>query len=262
MAVLLMTGVAGTGKTLYAIQKYIIPELKRGGVVYSNIDGLDVNRLAIFYDMDVFIVEKNYRKITDVKYFYKEAEINSLIVLDEVQNIFNNREWQEQANNDCIKYCMEHRHYGHQVIFITPAIDSVDAGIRRVVQFTYKHKSFSAIGLLKNVKCAIFDQCNIQREPLQVFNWKHDEKIYSCYKSYFNDGTKEKKPKIQPVPKMLIFMIFLVFAIMIYIFRNPPTWIYKKKPKQTIQSVVSVEKKENYIKKRIMINDSLYGGQR
>lgn len=264
MAVLIHTGVAGTGKTLYAIQKYLIPELKKGGIVYTNIDGIDIHRLAVIYDIDIIQAEQNYRPINDPKYFYKEAVINSLIIIDEAQNIFNNRDWKEQANNDCIKYIMEHRHYGHQVIFLTPAIDSVDAGIRRVVQFTYKHKSLSAIGMAKSVRCAVFDQCDLSRSPLATFSWKHDTNIYACYKSYFSEGTKETKPKVNIVSPLFIFMCFLTISLITTMIIMPPSWMKSnKKHKSKITKIEkdTIQTVKNY-GKRILINDTLFGGKR
>lgn len=213
MALLIQTGVAGTGKTLFGIQKYIIPELKTGGVVYTNIDGLVAKRISILFDIDIFQIEKNLRILKDPEYFYKELEKNSMCVIDEAQNVFNNREWQSEKNSECIKYLMEHRHYGHKLVFITPHIDSLDAGIRRVAEFTYKHKSFSALGNAKTVKCAIFDQCNLQKGPLQTFQWRHDTRIYDCYRSYFEEGTKEKKERVYPLRNTLLIMIVIFTLI-------------------------------------------------
>jgi len=263
MALLLVTGVAGTGKTLYGIQKYIIPEIKSGGIVYTNIDGLIPARIAILYNMEIFDVEKNLRPIDDLQHFYKNIEKNSMVVLDEAQNIFNNRDWQNPANSECNSYLMEHRHYGHKLVFITPHIESLDAGIRRVAEFTYMHKSFSALGNKTTVRCAVFSQANITKEPLQFFTWHHDTRVYDCYKSYFEEGTVEKKPRINPLRNATLLFLFLFVLITGGIaIRNGSYFVNKMNRKK---ANVEIEKKvpsESNLRKRrvIMINDSVIGG--
>ncbi len=223
MALLLITGVAGTGKTLYALQKYIIPELKKGNAVYSNIDGLVLSRVAILFDVDIIQLERTYFKLNNPKRFWEEVPKNVMIVIDEGQNIFHNREWQDKDNIDCVKYLMEHRHYGHQVLMITPSVDTIDAGVRRVAEFTYKHKSFSMIGNKKTVKCAIFSQANTTMAPLQLFTWHHDTRIYDCYKSYFEEGTKEVKPRVNIFKntKLIGLSVVVIIAIILAV-RSAP----------------------------------------
>lgn len=215
MALVLITGVPGTGKTLYAIQKYIIPQLRKGSPVYTNIDGLIERRIAAIFKIDIFDVEKNLRILKQPEYFFNEVRDvqNAYVVLDEVQNLFANRDWQKSANGECINYLMEHRHYGHSLVFITPHIDSVDAGIRRVAQFTYKHKSFSALGNNTTVKCAVFDQCNVNKSPVQFFTWHHDTRVYDCYSSYFKENTKEEKVRVYPLKNAVLFGLIAIVVI-------------------------------------------------
>jgi zona occludens toxin (predicted ATPase) len=215
MALLLLTGVAGTGKTLYALQKYIIPELRKGGKVYSNIDGLILSRVSYLFDIDIIDLERSYFVLKNPGRFWQEIPQNAMVVIDESQNVFNNRNWQSEDNNGCIKYLMEHRHYGHQVIFVTPHIDALDAGVRRVCEFTYKHKSFSMLGNKKTVKCAVFTNANTNQEPVKMFTWRHDARIYDCYKSYFKDGTLEVKPRVNIFANVKLFLIFGLVLVMI-----------------------------------------------
>lgn len=219
MALLIITGVPGAGKTLYAVQKYIIPELKNGGVVYTNIDGLSKSRISILFDIDIFQVEKNLRILDNPQYFYKGIENNAMVVIDESQNIFSNRDWQSTVNSECVAYVMEHRHHGHKLIFITPHIDSVDAGVRRCAEFTYKMKSFSAIGGTKTVRCAIFDQANVNKQPLKIFTWRHDSDVYNCYNSYFNADVKEKKIRHNYFndPRLIIILIVVIVSFTMFI---------------------------------------------
>jgi zona occludens toxin (predicted ATPase) len=271
LAVLLITGVAGTGKTLYAIQRYIIPELKKGNKVFTNIDGIITSRISLLFGIDIIEAERNLKKIENPKEFWKELEINSLAVIDEGQNIFNNRDWADDANKECVKYLFEHRHWGHSVLFITPHIDSLDAGIRRAAQFTYKHKSFSAIGAVKTVRCAVFDQCEIAKGAVEYFTWKHDSRIYDCYSSYFQDGTKEKKVRIHPFRNLTVYFLVsvIVFGSIFSVspFKKFIGRLSKKKNVTIAEKTIENKNNKNVISTKnvniIKINDSIiYVGNR
>jgi zona occludens toxin len=260
MALLLMTGFAGTGKTLYAIQRYIIPELSKGTKVFTNIDGIILSRISMLFDIDIIELERKYVNLKNPSRFWEEMEKNSMAVLDESQNIFNNRDWQNANNKDCIKYLMEHRHFGHQLIFITPHIDSLDAGIRRVCEFTYKHKSFSAVGSKKTVRCAIFTQANTNVEPVKFINWRHDERVYDCYSSYFEKGTIEKKPRVNIFKSSkLIFFVLLCFIMMLIAMNNIPKF-YNEISKSKQKKIVEIGSKKEVKRNFIMIGDSLIDG--
>jgi zona occludens toxin (predicted ATPase) len=261
MALIFMTGVPGTGKTLYAIQKYIIEQLKKGKKVFTNIDGLIPERIALLFNLDIFDVQDNLKVIKEPEFFYKEMEENATAVIDEVQNIFGNRNWQSEANTECIKYINEHRHYGHKLVFVTPHIDGVDAGIRRVAQFTYKHKSMSSIGSVKTVRCAIFDQCDLTKSPLQVFTWRHDKRVYDCYSSYFTKTTTEQKVRIHPLRNF----IFIITAIATFFaFKNTGKFLERmnrrKKTKQKTENIIIRKDKQNKTNKGIIINGMNYDG--
>jgi zona occludens toxin (predicted ATPase) len=261
MSLQLFTGVAGTGKTLYALQKYVIPELAKGTQVYTNIDGLILSRVSIIFKIDMIQLERCYHQLINPSRFWEEIPKNALVVLDEAQNIFNNRDWQNPNNNDCVHYLMEHRHYGHHLIFLTPHIETVDSGIRRVCEFTYKHKSFSAMGNSTTVKCAIFNQANTQDEPLQMFTWQHDRRVYDCYKSYFEDGTTEVKPCVNPLrnAKLVFFAVLVLLSFFIAVSTLPKLiGRYHKK----VVHVVPLESTTSVRSSVIMINDSVVDGNK
>jgi len=241
MALQILTGVPGTGKTLYGIQKYVIPELRQGNLVYSNIDGLYLPRISILFDIDLILLERCFVPLSRPERFWEEMKQNAMCVLDESQNIFNNRDWQSGNNKDCIAYLMKHRHYGHQVIFICPTVEALDAGIRRVCEFTYKHKSFSMLGQKKTVKCAIFTQADLGREPLKTFTWHHDSRIYDCYKSYFEEGTKEVKPRIGLFRNLKLYAMFGLFLVcLVLVIRNMPALVHRFRGRPKVSSVEKV----------------------
>ena len=59
-------GTPGSFKSCYAVQNFILPALKKGRKVYTNIEGLSPSHIATYYDMDPIEVEqkKGERKNT------------------------------------------------------------------------------------------------------------------------------------------------------------------------------------------------------
>jgi len=210
MAVVVITGVPGTGKTLFGIQRYIIPALQRGEEVWTNIDGLITARIALLFNMDYFDVDARLHLLEHPERFWVGLPKNANVVIDEAQNLWSNREWQKAENKEVMAYLMEHRHLGHRVVMITPHVDSLDPGIRRVTELTYRHKTATLMGARTRVRCTVFDQCNTGRaEGLQAFVWHHDKRIYDCYSSYFSKGTLERKPSVN------VFAHFGLWAVVV-----------------------------------------------
>lgn len=211
MAVVVITGTPGTGKTLYAIQRYIIPALQRGESVWTNIDGLITARIALLYNMDYFDVDSRLHVLEQPSRFWLGLPKNANIVIDEAQNLWSNREWQKAENKEVMAYLMEHRHLGHRVVMITPHVDSLDPGIRRVTELTYRHKTATLVGARARVRCTVYDQCNVGRaEGLQSFVWHHDRRIYDCYKSYFSEGTTERKVSVNVLAHFGLIVVLIV----------------------------------------------------
>lgn len=233
MAIWFITGVPGSGKTLYTLQNYVIPSLRKGRTVYHNIEGLDERRLWIstfFDDIDPIHVSQNLIKIPDneIKTFYdyiasqpREKAANALVIIDEVQNIYSARDYQSKENKQVISYLTTHRHFGHDVVFITQHQDNVDVAVRRMTdqsKLIDNNKNFFS----KNsctVKTYNRDQIDPRLPAPHSTVSRYDKRVYCIYKSYQGDDVKEKKVAINwwASPKLLFFEAIVVISVIFFV---------------------------------------------
>jgi len=209
-----ITGTPGTGKTLNAVKRYIIPALKAGRLVYTNVP-LSIVHLSIFLkEFDEFTISNLIKPYE--KYTYKEAKANSLLVIDEAQNFYNNRDFKEKDNKDFIEFLTGHRHYGIDVLILTQHYEQVDLGIRRNCETCIVLKSLRNVGFASQIKAEFYGNAlDLNRKPIASQRWSVDSSYYSLYKSYASETiTEVKKPAFNVFLRSpFIWLAFIVLTI-------------------------------------------------
>ena len=95
-------GSPGSFKSVHVLEKYIVPALKKGREVYTNIEKISAIHIATFFDMSpievdgllhilgrVYDDDGTYHEDADqIRRFYDNVPKNALIVIDEAQNYF------------------------------------------------------------------------------------------------------------------------------------------------------------------------------
>lgn len=75
-------------------------------------------------------------------------EGQTLLVLDECQELFNNRNWAKSDRLDWVAFFREHRKYGYEIYLISQDDKVIDKQVRAILQFKVEHRS------VKNFKAA------------------------------------------------------------------------------------------------------------
>ena len=57
--------------------------------------------------------------------------LNSVIILDELQNVFGSRDFDKPFTQACLPYITRHRHYGHNIFWASQNHEQVDVTFRR-----------------------------------------------------------------------------------------------------------------------------------
>jgi len=201
MAVTLISGLPGTGKTLSAILRFLLPSLKDKRKVYTNIDGIQLLKTSLYLGAELQDLEKIlvYTEKFSTKLLAgnldNKSMVNSMIIIDEAQLFWNNRDYASEENKNLLPFLQKHRHYGLDILFLTQNIDQLDIGIRRLCQVHYRLCKLSNVGFDKVIKVKVFPDAmgSEQFKPLASLLWRIDSKIFPLYKSYEGESVSETK---------------------------------------------------------------------
>lgn len=82
------------------------------------------------------------------KFHEPRKESQTLLVIDEAQNdkLFGNRNWQNKNRQDWCHFFEVHRHYGYDVILITPSIKLIDKAIQYDIEYEDIHRKLANFG--------------------------------------------------------------------------------------------------------------------
>lgn len=216
-------GVPGSGKSYEAVQT-ILDAAKQGRKIYTNIDGFDDSECKEF--------QKNYCNLTDFQLdttihfltkeqvfnFWEFVENGSLIVIDEIQLNFSNRDWSSEGNRSFVRWAEVHRHHGFDLIMLTHSTEKIDKHVRSLIDWTYVYDKVNYFGsLVKNryTKNAFkFDQD--KGKAIKSNIRQYDPAVFPCYKSYVSEDIKEMG--IGQGINVLKHPIFLVIPVLIGLF--------------------------------------------
>lgn len=214
------TGKPGNGKSLH-MAEIIYKALKKGQNVISNFEINEVyfkdcrpEKLGKFiYVNNYYWLNNSYKSgggrlfsyIEGLKNFalmYHERndknqikEKQTLLVLDECQEIFNNRQWNRADRLEWCAFFREHRKYGYEVYLISQDDKVIDKQIRQILQFEFEHralKNYKWFGKLLsflfggNLFVCIKRNYSIKGKDAKVnsFYFKGKKKFYDFYDSY------------------------------------------------------------------------------
>lgn len=226
-----VAGSPGSFKSVHVLEKYIIPALRKGRAVYTNIEDISPVYIALYFGLDpiecgalLHILGREYDEETGkplaenpdlVRHFYKDVPNNALIVIDEAQNYYSSRDFKEAYSKDVISYLTRHRHYGHDIIYITQNIDSVDITFRRNTQFTYVFKRGDNIGMSGTAFIFVYDRTDLERKYLARMRYSPDPAVFKCYSSYEGQDVQENRQHYNVILRSKGFWAFMLGMLML-----------------------------------------------
>ena len=224
-------GTPGSYKSAYANEKFLLPALRKGRHVYTNMEGLSPTYIAVYFDLDpvdvsehlhylgrVYDDDGNFHEDPDrVRYFYRDLPENSLVIIDEAQNYFSSRDFKEGYSNDLIPWLTKHRHLGNDVVWVTQSLESVDITFRRNTALTYSLRRMEHLGLKNRSIIYIFDRANLDVRYLARKTYAPDPDIFKIYSSYQSKDVKETRTSYNVFLRSPMFVIFvLIIAYFLY----------------------------------------------
>ena len=157
----LYSGTPGSGKSSDAVRFIRQYLYKTDGLVISNFAfarPFPWGTKADVYEVDNvdltprLIVSKVMPKIKG-----KRVKENSyLLVIDEAQLKFNNRDWNDQERAAWISFFTQHRKLGFDVLLICQFSGMLDKQIRPLIEYEVIHRKFSSFGIVSKIISTLF----------------------------------------------------------------------------------------------------------
>lgn len=195
------TGTPGSGKS-YNVVRDIYKYLKRGKNVILNFPLNEDSRLYGKCKGN-YVYKKNEELSVDflLEYSCKNHKRNekggmiekqTLLVVDECQNMFNSRTWNAPDRADWNLFFTQHRKFGYTVILVSQYIEMVDKQIRGCIQTETNFRNLKMFGLFGlvlslllggNVFVAVEKSCQINKRGFVTYS-RGKKKFCDLYDSY------------------------------------------------------------------------------
>lgn len=206
MAAILITGLPGHGKSLYAIS--LMMKLAKQGEtrpVYA------CNFTELNHDVTQTI------NLEDAQEWHNLPQ-GSIVFVDEAQQFFRQR----PANIPPPAHCRAletHRHRGHDIYFVTQDATTLDAHVRKFIDTHYHVSRPMGYGYSRIYEYQGY--CRAPGKPhepaISKRQWKHPKNLFQLYKSATMHTVKKRFP-------LKMFGALGVFAVIIYGAYSTYTW--------------------------------------
>lgn len=226
-------GTPGSYKSCYAVEKFLIPALKKGRTVYTNIEGLNPLYISTIFDLDPVEVSMHLQVLgrvydddgtfhedrDQIRKFYEYLPQNALCIIDEAQNYFSSRDFKEGFSADLIPWLTKHRHLGNDVVWITQNLESVDITFRRNTHLTYALRRTENMGFKNGAFNYIFDRADTERRHLARKFYRPNPDVFKCYSSYQNKDVKENRKSYNVFLRSpFVWLMIIVFSYCAWLF--------------------------------------------
>jgi zona occludens toxin len=258
-------GSPGSGKTHEVVQNVIVPAIRQGRRVVTNIAGLDHEaicdwlveqgcereKLGTIYKIELNegIAGKFAVIVGDGENAYLDEEKSivrggDIVVLDEVWRV-----WEDgvKLHPDDRRFLRMHRHLIHKethvtcdVALISQTYTDVHRQVRNLIEERYEMAKLLALGMRTRYRVSIYGKGT--RVPHQVLQKKYDKQIFQFYKSHSMGTHAGKEVEVDGRGNVFKGSFFAVFVPLVLVAGLMGVWglkhffsgdAYKKKQEET-----------------------------
>ena len=211
MAVTAYVGEPGAGKTYEVVSEVILPALRTGRRVVSNIRGLNFDEMRAFLLVEEGVAEASIGafRLVEVEepgrpnFFCTDAnkattvQPGDLVVLDECWRWFAPG---MPINPAMFEFFRMHRQFTDangtscDVVLISQSIQDIDRKVRVVVEKHFRMEKYKEFGVKKLYSVSAFNGYRSSRNAaVRVLTRKYNAKFFPFYKSYAGKGGDERE---------------------------------------------------------------------
>lgn len=239
MAVKAVFGRPGAGKSYTAVKEFILPAIKTGRKVVTNIP---LNMEAIYAEWpmlnpDLIIVLEPtedrltpFQNMTDFEPYTEWKHpvhgFSTLFVIDEAHNAYPRRSRGQQHKNEeieILKFFTMHRHMGMDIILVSQQAQQVRVDLLGLAQTVIwlNNAHGLGIGAKRFVRKVTDGTKGSVTSPPKVHSY--DKKIFKYYSSYTMGGKGEARAKVRSLwlnPFIILPIVMLCFSIPTLVFSD------------------------------------------
>ncbi len=188
----LYEGVPGSGKSYHAICEKFLPWVKHGRRLYIAVDGIYLDRLALFTGVELSVLEQQitiWKDSVEVLQAFPHVEPGSAVIIDEAQTVFRSM---QKVEPGLLRWLETHRHYGVDILLMSQDFRQMSQGVTRLIEATVKFRKLSFVGLSKKYQGKVRGNPE-DNEVIRAFVGTYSPAIYAYYSSYASAAIKEEK---------------------------------------------------------------------
>ena len=211
MAVTAYVGEPGSGKTYEVVTEVVLPALREGRRVVSNIRGLHYDELKAYLMVDCAVAEAaiGELQLVDVEdpgrpdFFYTEANPNAtvrpgdLVVLDECWRWFAKG---MPINKAMFEFFRMHRQYVNakgvscDVVLISQSIQDIDRKVLVVIEKHFRMEKYKSFGSKSRYSVEMFNGYRVSGNArVRLLVRKYNRRFFPFYSSYAGKGGDERE---------------------------------------------------------------------
>lgn len=197
MAIKTYTGLMGSGKSYEVVTSVILPAIKKGRRVVTNIAGLNLDEFARISDIEkdqIQIVNVSHEAVEKPEFWLTDGtgitstiQPGDLVCLDEIWRFFDGF---KKPIDPCMNFVRMHRHFAHpetgvtcDLVLITQDVMDIGPSVRRVVEETYRMSKLTAVGRPDRYRVDVFSGGQ-KKDKLRSIQRKYNPDLFSLYKSH------------------------------------------------------------------------------
>lgn len=233
MAVTMYIGTMGAGKSYEVVKSVIVPALKAGRTVVTNVDGLNVDRLMdltgcaeeqiVSWTNEQFADETNYPQMSKPELSYK-MPLGALLVIDEAYTSFGTEKG--QVTDRMVEFIRTHRHFvdpktkvATDVVMISQDVMGLSTRVRNVAEFVYRVRSMKFIPFMKKrYSFVAYSSAKFSKQTmLRAETRRYEPWVFKLYASY-KSGAGARQVLTDSSMKMLRWWHWLLILIIVTCF--------------------------------------------
>lgn len=231
-------GDPGSYKTATLVNDYLVPAIKQGRVVVTNIRGVkSAEEIAEIYgfelpdESEIILVSFDQEGFDRMAKFFHWVPQGALILMDEGQRIYPTRlrdfsmhdlrNPEDEIRPRTVEDSFDsHRHMNWDIYISTPNIGKVHKEIRAVAEFGYRHKNLATVfsflkGRYKRVVHNAENSGNAMGHTISSSMRKIDKRCFDVYQSTATGKTKDAGSSVSFLkqPKVLLVLGIVFYSL-------------------------------------------------